>query len=171
MYLDFIQTLDQISTSLVLVELKDGRLVSGYQNGTIIIWKEKIKSSFNKTNTIKIYAHEKEIKSLAVLKNNYLISGSCDNSIKIWEIGSDKTKLIDTIKSHSGCINKLITIDINESKFLVSASDDKTIKIWETKTFKILPKILTHKGAVLALAYSSSLNYLISGSQDKTIIV
>ena len=74
------------------------------------------------------------------LDNNKIASGSCDNTIKIWNITSFKN--IMTLTNHTDCITSLISINLNfiknENPLLVSASKDKTIKFWEIEQKKLI---------------------------------
>ena len=67
------------------------------------------------------------ISSLAISPDNStLISGSRDNTIKIWNSGTGE--LIRTLTGHS---DSVLSVAISpDGKTLVSGSDDKTIKIW-----------------------------------------
>lgn len=58
--------------------------------------------------------------------NKCFITGSMDNSIKIWSTTGD---CIDILKSHSKSIVKLLINPYNSDYFL-SASLDGTIKMW-----------------------------------------
>ena len=64
-----------------------------------------------------------------VLNNGDLVSGSSDNTIKIWnvETGTAKRTLTDHIKNFS-------TLNVLDNGDLVSGSYDGTIKIWDVKT-------------------------------------
>ena len=57
----------------------------------------------------------------------YISSGSGDNTIKIWEVGSGKC--IRTLEGHSSSVYSVIYSP--DGKYIVSGSNDKTIKIWE----------------------------------------
>jgi WD40 repeat protein len=68
------------------------------------------------------------VTSVAFSKDDkYIISGSDDNSIKIWEreTGSE----IQILKGHS---DKVTSIAVSkDDKYIISGSDDYSIKIWE----------------------------------------
>ncbi len=59
--------------------------------------------------------------------DNYIISGSEDNSIKIWE--RETSSEIQTLKRHSGYVTCIAFS--NDDKYIISGSDDKSIKIWK----------------------------------------
>ncbi len=85
----------------------------------------------HKGNLIKLIknAHNLAVTSVCITSdNNYIISGSADKSIKIWNI---EGKLINAIKyahdkAESVCMSSY-------SKYIISGSDDNSIKIWDIK--------------------------------------
>ena len=56
----------------------------------------------------------------------YLISGSCDETIKIWNI--DGT-LIDTLSGHTASIDNIALSP--DGKLLASVSFDQTLRFWQ----------------------------------------
>lgn len=71
-------------------------------------------------------------------KNSLLVSGSSDNSIKLWDIRQKQS--INTWKGHSMPIN---TLDCSfDGKWIVSGSQDELIKvilyIFSIKIYRIL---------------------------------
>jgi WD40 repeat protein len=73
-----------------MTKLKNGRVATGFSNGSISIWdinvdNAELKYSIENSNC----SHAKEISSFLLLENGYLSSGSWDKTIKIWKI-SDK---------------------------------------------------------------------------------
>jgi WD40 repeat protein len=75
-----------------------------------------------------LHGHQERITSLFLGRDNYLLSGSYDNTIKVWAI--DSCRCINTIIAHDGGITSLLLLP---DGFLVSGSVDKTIKIWDMK--------------------------------------
>ncbi|MFM6251132.1 MAG: WD40 repeat domain-containing protein, partial [Dolichospermum sp.] len=59
-----------------------------------------------------------------------VISGSSDNTIKTWDLGTGEKKL--TFKGHSGWVNAIAVTP--DGKTVISGSSDRTIKIWDLKT-------------------------------------
>ena len=72
--------------------------------------------------------HENIVQSVCISNDSKLIiSGSQDNSIKVWDIES---KAI--IKSFTGHEKRVYSVCItNDTKFIVSGSEDNTINVWE----------------------------------------
>jgi WD40 repeat protein len=75
-------------------------------------------------------AHSNDINSLIFShSSDFLISGSFDNSIKIWETSDWSCKR--TLNEHNYIVYVLSLIPGSNGDF-VSASGDSTIKFWNT---------------------------------------
>ena len=70
--------------------------------------------------------HTNVVQALTVLQNGNLVSGSSDNTIKIWNPTTGA--LIQTLTGHTDWIWALTVL---QNGNLVSGSLDNTIKIWE----------------------------------------
>ena len=69
--------------------------------------------------------HIDSVYALTTLSNGDLVSGSWDNTIKIWN-GNDLS-LKKTLTGHTDAVRALTTLS---NGYLVSGSGDNTIKIW-----------------------------------------
>jgi WD40 repeat protein len=97
-----------------------------------------------------------------------IISGSDDNSIKIWD-GKD-FKLLKTLdENNGGHSNSVSSLAISNNGIIASGSFDKSIKVWN-QDFTLLKTLNEHSLPVLALVFNLD-GCLISGSSDKTIKV
>jgi len=96
-----------------------------------------------------------------VVSDKYIISGSADKTIKIWDLTT--FELVATLEGHNSIVNSVIVSD----KYIISGSFDRTIKIWDLSTFKLIAILKGHNGYVYSLTVSDK--YIISGSVDKTI--
>jgi len=68
--------------------------------------------------------HSGWIRALTAV-NGYLISGSSDKIIKIWNL--ENFKEVFSIEGHQSCINSLTVIN----GCLASGSEDNTVKLWQ----------------------------------------
>jgi len=102
----------------------------------------------------------------------YIISGSEDKTIKIWDFST--FKLVTTLEGHTFSVNSVAVSD----KYIISGSNDSTIKIWDISTFELVETLEEHNGGVNYVAVSSNTakfpdnigkQYIISGSSDDTI--
>ncbi|MCT7984344.1 hypothetical protein NG796_13655 [Laspinema sp. A4] len=115
---------------------------------------------------LQVVEHQKAVRTLAIDPDgNFLVSGSNDKTVKIWEISTGN--LIKTGIGHTGSAIAL-AISPNGELF-ASGSGDNTIKLWELKTGKLRFTLRGHTGWVNALAFHPKGNMLVSGGADKTI--
>ena len=104
---------------------------------------------------------------------NFLISGSRDARLKVWEVGQ-KYALKTEIVAHLYAINNL---DFSpDGKHFVTCSLDKSVKVWDAEEFKLLKVIdkarhAGHGTSVNKLLWTSFNNQLISASDDRTLSV
>ncbi|KAJ8078518.1 hypothetical protein PM082_012801 [Marasmius tenuissimus] len=92
-----------------------------------------------------------------------LISGSLDNTIKVWDIETGKT-----VRTFFGHIEGVWGVAADKMR-LVSASHDRTIKVWNREDGKCISTLVGHAGAVSCIALGE--DKLISGSDDHTVKV
>ncbi len=75
----------------------------------------------------------------------YLVSGSLDKTIILWDIQSGAQ-----LRQFNGHTELIIDLDFSpDGQWIVSASHDKTARIWETATGKAV-RILQHDAVVRA---------------------
>jgi WD40 repeat protein len=87
-------------------------MAAGFENSTIIIWKDN-----TLTMNTKLNGHEKKVKSLALFGKDLLASGSCDSTIKIWNLTTSSN--IKNVSGHKGCVNPLVSLDfLNKTLFM-----------------------------------------------------
>ncbi len=99
-----------------------------------------------------------------------IVSGSGDNTIKIWQ--RDGT-LIKTLKGHKSTVFDLdISADglpSNGGQLIVSGSGDNTIKLWNINNGKLLATLEGHLDSVLGVKFRPNSTMIASASVDKTI--
>ena len=140
-------------------------IASSSTNNTTKIW------SFSyKTLTERKSAHKDIIKTICVLENNLIATGSRDTTIKIWKIVNDSSlELVTTLTEHKNYVWALTLLKNNS---LVSGSEDKTIKVWNQineTTFECVATLnSTSNSRVLSLAIFES-TLLMSGHRDGSI--
>ena len=109
----------------VIIQLQDGRLVSGSEDSTINFWDVK---EYKCIKTIK--AHKEGVYCLHQLKNGYLVSGSADSKIKVWN--TITYQCISVLEGHEDCIWVFMELD---NGTLISVSEDQLIIFWNTSTW------------------------------------
>ncbi|EJF62552.1 WD40 repeat-like protein [Dichomitus squalens LYAD-421 SS1] len=90
-----------------------------------------------------------------------LISGSLDNTIKIWDIDTGKVQ-----RTLFGHIEGVWAVASDKLR-LVSGSHDRTIKVWNREEGACTATLVGHRGAVTCLALGE--DKIVSGSDDGDI--
>lgn len=104
-------------------------------------------------------AHNETVNSIATIKDK-LITGSRDNTAKIWNINSEE--LLHTLKGHTDPINSVAATE-NE---VITASDDNTAKIWDINTGQLRHTLKGHTAPINSVAATE--NEVITASDDNT---
>jgi WD40 repeat protein len=113
-----------------------------------------------------LQGHKGGVVSVAFsLDGKTLASASRDNTIKLWNLASDKE--IVTLTGHQDIVTS-VTFSPN-GKTLASASADKTIKLWNTATSQTIFTLTGHQDIVTSVTFSPNGKTLASASADKTI--
>ena len=86
-----------------LTILKDGRLVSGSSDKSIIIYN---KETYKPDLTIK--EHKDDVFCIITLSSGILASCSCDETIKLFNIRDNKYNILQTLKYHTRSVRKII---------------------------------------------------------------
>lgn len=119
-------------------------------------------------------AHDNSVFALAYSPDGkYLWSGGRDAHLNVWDL-KENFKKISSEPAHWFTINAVVFSP--DGKLVATGSRDKTIKIWDAQTFQLLKVIDTarnggHINSVNTLLWSSYNNSLISGSDDRSLIV
>ena len=163
----------------IIVNSEDNKIITSCDDMNIRIFDPL--QNFKCIQTLK--GHTGPIAKLSYLSkskdSSKIISGSEDETIRIWEMKNPSTyefKCINTLKGHGGTVNLFTLINnnegINEGKF-ASAASDLSIRIWEPKgdykTSVNIPN--THLAKITGLIVYLNNVYLLSCSEDKTINV
>ena len=104
-----------------LCQLKNGDILSGCDN-IIIAWNREVEH-------YKLEGHQKAVRYICQINDNYIASASFDKTIKIWNLKNIKKQACEqTLFGHNDFVTGII---LHSSGKLISCSNDKTIKIWE----------------------------------------
>ena len=152
--------------------LRRNEIATGSVDETIKIWKintDKNKITLNK----ELKGHTDSILCIKDFpKINCFCSTSADCTLKLWNCST--LKCMNTLNYHTKCV---LTCCYNPSgKFeIFSGGEDSLIVIWASKKEKSLENyekkyvLKGHKKIISALTYVDDYDYLISGSDDKTL--
>ncbi len=94
-------------------------------------------------------------------------SGSADNSIKIWDIRSNR--LLQHYDAHTAQVN---AVNFHPSgKYLISSSNDATLKIWDLRQGHVMYTLYGHEGASTCASFSPCGDYFASAGLDSVVMV
>ncbi|CAD8066614.1 unnamed protein product [Paramecium primaurelia] len=148
---------------------QDCSLIAAGSNSLINIF--ELKQETNKLLQI-LNEHQNAIFTLNFMnKSNSIISGSCDQSIKIWNRNQQlQWYCQQTLQGHSSFIYCLI---LNQNQdLIISGSDDTTIKFWINKNgWNCSQTIAVHTSNVSGLSLNNTQKQLISCGDDKLILI
>jgi WD40 repeat protein len=112
--------------------------------------------------------HTGSVRVIALsVDGKYLISGSDDTTLKVWDWQTGVE--VRTLTGHTGSV-RVIALSV-DGKYLISGSDDTTLKVWDWQTGVEVRTLTGHTYRVNAIALSADGKHLISGSYDKTLKV
>ncbi len=96
-----------------------------------------------------------------------IVSGSSDNSIKLWDAATGAE--LRTLTGHS---DSVLSVSFSpDGSRIVSGSSDKTIKLWDAATGAELRTLTGHSDSVNSVSFSPDGARIVSASNDNTIKV
>ncbi|MCX2473625.1 WD40 repeat domain-containing protein [Pedobacter sp. MC2016-05] len=125
--------------------------------------------------------HSLPVTSLAYHpKGRYLISGSRDAQLKIWNCSQRDTystncELVQTIPAHMFTIYNIVFHPT--LPYFATSSQDKSIKLWDAENFKLYKILSLEKGefghthSINKIIWSKDGKYLISTGDDRKVMV
>ena len=152
--------------------LRRNEIATGSVDETIKLWKintEKNKISLNK----ELKGHTDSILCIKDFpKLNCFCSTSNDNTLKLWNCNS--LKCLNTLSFHTKCVLTCCYNSLGKQE-IYSGGEDLIIVVWITKKEKDLEQyekryvLKGHKKRISSMTYAEDYDYLISGSDDKTL--
>ena len=132
-------------------------------------WLKASKSILQSPNTSLIQTlvgHSSRVTTVSITPDgSKVISGSYDNTIKIWNINTGEE--LKTLNGHSSSVTA-VSITPDGSK-IISGSYDNTLKIWNINTGEELKTLKGHSSLVNAVSITPDGSKVISGSYDNTL--
>jgi WD40 repeat protein len=157
----------EMSARTIAISEQLGHLAIGFSDNFIRIY------SLMDFSLIKeIEAHKLSVFTVQYSPDQrYLISGSRDAHLKIWDTKKDY-ELQESIVAHMFAINHLVFSP--DSKHFVTCSMDKSIKVWDAETFQLLKVIdkarhAGHGTSINKVLWTNFNNLLLSASDDRSI--
>ncbi|HZZ80657.1 MAG TPA: hypothetical protein VFE62_19295 [Gemmataceae bacterium] len=138
-------------------------IVSGSQDGAVIIWMMQTKRPFGPT----LKAHNGEVTAVAFTpdkESSFFVTASNDRTIKVWSIEGMSATVKTTLDAQCGVLALAFSAD---GKTLYSAGDDNLIRRWDFPSGKQSGTFKGHEDIVVSVAVRGDM--LISSGFDKTI--
>jgi guanine nucleotide-binding protein subunit beta-2-like 1 protein len=118
---------------------------------------------------------EEEIAGQKDQYREFLLSGSRDRTLMIWDLaeraeGDEDKELGRARKIMTGHSHFISDVDISQdSRFCLSSSWDGTIRLWDLKKAQTRKTLIGHAKDVLSVAFSPDNRQIASGSIDKNL--
>jgi WD40 repeat protein len=107
--------------------------------------------------------HIDAVKSLMMLKDGNIASGSSDRTVKIWNVKEGSVNR--TLTGHIGAVSSLVLL---RNGNIASASHDKTVKIWNLTDGSLIRTLTGHFDGINSIVLLQDGN-IASASHDKTV--
>ena len=105
--------------------------------------------------------HSESVNALAFTPDDrYLVSGSHDHSVRLWEVGSGK--VVRVLGHHSREVLALAMCP--DGRCVASGGEDMLVHLWELPSGRLLRSFRGHTEGVQGLAITKDGRYLISGA-------
>ncbi len=94
-----------------------------------------------------------------------LVSGSGDNTLKLWQV--ETGRLLNTLVGHT---HRLWSVSVSPNgQLLASSSSDNTIKLWDIRTGELPRTLQAGNSGIWSVAFSPDGALLASGDTDQTV--
>jgi len=177
MIIDYLPSHTSNITSMAILK---PYIALGHADGTLIVYKQEKKvKALTKLHSKELeekggewteilnYKSHKSAVSTIYFSNNYLISGSADTTITIWDVVG--AEALYRLQGHKGSITCLTVLE--EGKLLISGGKDMLVKIWEIETQHCVQTMIDFKNEIWSVAKSPDEKRIFVGSADPEIQV
>ena len=158
-----VNTIRDSSIALCLEESQTSELICGTSGKYINIWGiSKNENALLKT----LNGHTGYVTCLKLLPSNQLVSGSKDNTVKVWDLVTGG--LVKTLEGHMNTIMCFEYVIAHEG-ILISGSVDKKIKLWSLGKGICLKTLEKHADSVNSIELLAN-NRMVSASFGEVLI-
>ena len=101
----------------------------------------------------------------SVRNGRYALSGSWDNTLKLWDVNTGSE-----IRTFTGHSDRVLSVAFSpDGRYALSGSWDNTLKLWDVHTGRAIRTFTGHSYWVKSVAFSPDGRYALSGSLDNTL--
>ena len=115
--------------------------------------------------TFRSQGHTEWVRCVAVAENGLGVSGSFDNTLRVWDLRTGEC--LRVLKGHTGSVE---CVAVTEDGLCVSGSFDNTLRVWDLRTGECLRVLKGHTNSVKCVAVTED-ELCVSGSDDDTLQV
>ena len=105
--------------------------------------------------------HDDSVITCLQVKGDLIVSGSDDNTLKLWSISS--LKCVSTLNGHTGGV----WCSEFDGNIVVSGSTDRSLRVWDVKNGTCLHVLEGHTSTVRCVSLHGKV--VVSGSRDSSI--
>ena len=130
-----LRTLKGHNSPVYCVAIRDGKIVSGAKDGSLKIWEDSGTSGNPPTAFLgyrcvqTLLAHKWGITSV-VIGDNCIVTGSRDDTVKIWDDTQPIRTLLRTLTYHDGAVYSVAVQGWYPNVKILSGSADQSVKLW-----------------------------------------
>lgn len=156
-------TIHQQAITYLLFNHTGDILLVASADGTISIW-----NVYKTTNIATLKGHKGAVTSLSLNPSeSRLLSGSYDGSVIIWDLRSFQK--IHELPMEGQKVRSVAYS--NNGKFFAVGLENKIARIFNVNNYTPTNTFRGHKSVVYQIAFSHDDNYLITGSQDNSVMI
>ncbi|GMF66202.1 unnamed protein product [Phytophthora lilii] len=148
------------SSVCALVVHDDSFIVSCSVDGSVKVWSQV---TFECLHTI--YGHRDVVSSVA-LNLKWLVSGSHDCTLRVYDCASGGFNLLCVLTGHSGHVTQ-VRMPPMLASFIVSCSDDSTLRLWSAELGQCIYTLQAHHSRVTCFDVQS--DRICSGAADGSV--
>jgi len=128
------------------LDIENNHLLSGSRDTTLRLY------DLRNAKTIKIFeGHTDWIKSCR-LDGDFVISGSCDSTAKVWSILDNDNSKVQSLEGHTSAIKCVYSMESKANKVIVSGSQDTTLKVWDFNYGSLISTLEGHSDEVVHIS-------------------
>ncbi|XKL66639.1 hypothetical protein PGB90_010059 [Kerria lacca] len=135
-------------------------LLSASWDKTVKLWHL---SDQNSSCSLTIESHEAAVWAVLYTKQDFIITGSADKTIKIFQKDGS---LIKTLTGHTDCVRDLAEIGNDE---ILSCSNDATIRKWNVNTGDCLDILYGHPNFIYSIYVRE--DFFVSSGEDRCLML
>jgi len=141
-----------------------GMIIAGCNDGIIYMY-DAVKSNCAR----EFHGHEDAVSCLA-LDGNFLVSGSQDKSIRIWNLlaQDEEDSQVKQLPGHRRTVEDLLVIA--SSGHVVSCATDGHIKCWDYTSEELVYEIEVQE-ELLCIEYKKSTHQIVAGTESNKVLV